>query len=253
MTPEWSTTGASGGLSTRSAFTGIMIGMALAAISQTLVSTALPTIVGDLGGYDQLSWVVSAYLLTSAVVVPLRRRARRPLRHEPALPTGDRGVRRRLGPRRRQHVDGPPDRRPQHPGVGRRGDHDPRLHARRTHRGAPGTRPLPGLHRLAVRGHQRARTARRRVLRRPPHVAPRVRHQRRAERGGARRVPASAAGRRHRPRRPPRPARLGVVGGGPGLDDARVDVGRSAPLLDVRRGHRPGAHRHRLVRAVHRL
>ncbi len=57
-------------LSTRSAFTGIMIGMALAAISQTLVSTALPTIVGDLGGYDQLSWVVSAYLLTSAVVVP---------------------------------------------------------------------------------------------------------------------------------------------------------------------------------------
>ena len=70
MTPEWSTTGASGGPSTRSAFTGIMIGMALAAISQTLVSTALPTIVGDLGGYDQLSWVVSAYLLTSAVVVP---------------------------------------------------------------------------------------------------------------------------------------------------------------------------------------
>ena len=70
MTPEWSTTGAGGGVSTRSAFTGIMIGMALAAISQTLVSTALPTIVGDLGGYDQLSWVVSAYLLTSAVVVP---------------------------------------------------------------------------------------------------------------------------------------------------------------------------------------
>ncbi len=54
----------------RTIFIGIMIGMALAAISQTLVTTTLPTMVGELGGLDHLSWVVSAYLLTSTVVVP---------------------------------------------------------------------------------------------------------------------------------------------------------------------------------------
>ncbi len=43
----------------------------LAALDQTIVSTALPTIVSDLGGLDHLSWVVTAYLLTSTVVSPL--------------------------------------------------------------------------------------------------------------------------------------------------------------------------------------
>lgn len=48
-----------------------MLAMLLAALDQTIVSTALPTIVGELGGFDQLSWVVTSYLLTSTVVVPL--------------------------------------------------------------------------------------------------------------------------------------------------------------------------------------
>jgi EmrB/QacA subfamily drug resistance transporter len=43
----------------------------LASLDQTIVSTALPTIVGDLGGIEHLSWVVTAYLLTSTVVSPL--------------------------------------------------------------------------------------------------------------------------------------------------------------------------------------
>lgn len=43
----------------------------LAALDQTVVSTALPTIVADLGGLDQLSWVFTAYILTSTVVAPL--------------------------------------------------------------------------------------------------------------------------------------------------------------------------------------
>src|ERR1019366_9068990 len=38
---------------------------------QTIVSTALPTIVGDLGGLTQLSWVVTAYILTSTISTPL--------------------------------------------------------------------------------------------------------------------------------------------------------------------------------------
>src|SRR3954453_8662804 len=52
-------------------FVGLMAGMLLAALDQTIVATALPTIVGDLGGLSQLSWVVTAYLLTSTVSVPL--------------------------------------------------------------------------------------------------------------------------------------------------------------------------------------
>src|SRR3546814_19679133 len=45
--------------------------MLLAALDQTIVSTALPTIVGELGGLDHLSWVVTAYLLTTTVSTPL--------------------------------------------------------------------------------------------------------------------------------------------------------------------------------------
>jgi EmrB/QacA subfamily drug resistance transporter len=49
----------------------LMIAMLLAALDQTIVSTALPRIAVDLNGLKQLSWVVSAYLITSAVVTPL--------------------------------------------------------------------------------------------------------------------------------------------------------------------------------------
>jgi EmrB/QacA subfamily drug resistance transporter len=52
-------------------FSGLMAGMLLAALDQTIVSTALPTIVGELGGLDHLSWVVTAYLLTTTVSTPL--------------------------------------------------------------------------------------------------------------------------------------------------------------------------------------
>jgi EmrB/QacA subfamily drug resistance transporter len=52
-------------------FSGLGLGMLLAALDQTIVATALPTIVGDLGGLDHLSWVVTAYLLTSTASTPL--------------------------------------------------------------------------------------------------------------------------------------------------------------------------------------
>src|SRR5947199_4540145 len=45
--------------------------MLLAALDSTIVSTALPTIVGELGGLARLSWVVTAYLLAQTVVTPL--------------------------------------------------------------------------------------------------------------------------------------------------------------------------------------
>jgi EmrB/QacA subfamily drug resistance transporter len=55
----------------RLVFVGLMLGMLLASLDQTIVSTALPTIVGDLGGLNHLSWVVTAYLLASTVSTPL--------------------------------------------------------------------------------------------------------------------------------------------------------------------------------------
>src|ERR1700758_5331711 len=53
------------------AFTGLMLVMLMAALDQTIVSTALPTIVGDLGGLNHLSWVVTAYLLAQTAVMPV--------------------------------------------------------------------------------------------------------------------------------------------------------------------------------------
>jgi EmrB/QacA subfamily drug resistance transporter len=52
-------------------FGALMLGMFLAALDQTIVSTALPTIVGDLGGLEHLSWVVTSYLLASTASTPL--------------------------------------------------------------------------------------------------------------------------------------------------------------------------------------
>ena len=50
---------------------GLMLVMLLASLDQTIVSTALPTIVGELGGLNHLSWVVTAYLLAATVSTPL--------------------------------------------------------------------------------------------------------------------------------------------------------------------------------------
>jgi EmrB/QacA subfamily drug resistance transporter len=52
-------------------FGALVLVLLLAALDQTIVSTALPTIVGDLGGIEHLSWVVTAYLLTSTVSGPI--------------------------------------------------------------------------------------------------------------------------------------------------------------------------------------
>jgi EmrB/QacA subfamily drug resistance transporter len=52
-------------------FSGLLLAMLLASLDQTIVSTALPTIVGELGGIDQLSWVVTAYLVAATVTIPV--------------------------------------------------------------------------------------------------------------------------------------------------------------------------------------
>jgi EmrB/QacA subfamily drug resistance transporter len=52
-------------------YAGLMVTLMLAALDQTIVATALPRIVSDLGGITQYSWVFTAYMLTSTVTVPL--------------------------------------------------------------------------------------------------------------------------------------------------------------------------------------
>src|SRR5215217_6277215 len=53
------------------AFSGLLLVMLLAALDSTIVSTALPTIVGDLGGLEHLAWVVTGYLLAQTIVTPI--------------------------------------------------------------------------------------------------------------------------------------------------------------------------------------
>jgi EmrB/QacA subfamily drug resistance transporter len=57
--------------SVRVVVSAVAVLLLLAALDQTIVSTALPTIVADLGDLDHLSWVVTAYILSSTVVAPL--------------------------------------------------------------------------------------------------------------------------------------------------------------------------------------
>ena len=52
-------------------FSGLMLVMLMAALDSTIVSTALPTIAGDLGGLNHIAWVTTAYLLAQTVVTPI--------------------------------------------------------------------------------------------------------------------------------------------------------------------------------------
>jgi EmrB/QacA subfamily drug resistance transporter len=66
--------GAAASTTTRSvyiAIIGLMLGMFLAMLDNLIVGTALPTIVGDLGGLSHLSWVVTAYTLATAAATPI--------------------------------------------------------------------------------------------------------------------------------------------------------------------------------------
>src|ERR1700761_7947848 len=55
----------------RAVYLGLMVVMGLGAIDQSIVATALPRIVTDLGGLAHLSWVVTAYVLASTSTMPL--------------------------------------------------------------------------------------------------------------------------------------------------------------------------------------
>lgn len=52
-------------------FAGVMLAMFLGALYQTIIGTAMPRIIADLGGFSQYAWVTSSYIITSAVAVPI--------------------------------------------------------------------------------------------------------------------------------------------------------------------------------------
>jgi MFS family permease len=52
-------------------FAALMLAMLLAALDQTIVATALPTILGEIGGLSHLSWVITAYILATTASAPL--------------------------------------------------------------------------------------------------------------------------------------------------------------------------------------
>src|SRR5919112_3255738 len=52
-------------------FSALIAGMLLASLDQTIVSTAMPTLVGELGGVEHQVWITSAYILATTIVMPI--------------------------------------------------------------------------------------------------------------------------------------------------------------------------------------
>ena len=145
--------------------------MFLAALDQTIVSTALPTIVGELGGLNHLSWVVTSYSARATVSTPHLRKARRHGRPQAGLPGGDPHLPRRLDARRSLPVDGRADRLPRAAGSRRRRADGRRAGDHRRHRPAARARALHGPDRIRVRRRFGRRAAARRLPRRQPVLA----------------------------------------------------------------------------------
>ena len=57
--------------SIRLVFVGLVLAMLLASLDQTTFSTALPTVIGEMGGVHQMMWVHTAYILAATLVMPI--------------------------------------------------------------------------------------------------------------------------------------------------------------------------------------
>jgi MFS family permease len=146
--------------SIRLTFVGLLLAMLLASLDQTIVSTALPTIVRDLGGIDQLSWVVTAYLLAATVSMPLWGRVSD--LYSQAC-SGRSCCSSSLGAQRCQPGPWAADR------PAPCGAWAPAGSARHSHRGdiiAPRELAVPGLHPDGLRARRRGRSAARRPVHR---------------------------------------------------------------------------------------
>ena len=66
-------------------FAALMVTMLLASLNQTVLATALPTMVGELHGVDQMTWVISGYILASTIMMPIYGRISDQLGRKPVL------------------------------------------------------------------------------------------------------------------------------------------------------------------------
>ena len=123
----------------------LMLVMLLAALDSTIVATALPTIVGELGGLEHLSWVVTAYLLAQTVVTPLYGKLGDLYGRKGVLQARDRHLPGRLRALRPEPDDDAAHRLPRDPGARRRRADGAHAGGRRRHRPAARARALPGI------------------------------------------------------------------------------------------------------------
>ncbi len=247
----------------------VMSGLLLAMLDQSIVGTALPTIVQTLGGNDLYVWVATAYLVPATVSLPIYARLSDRHGRRTMLLIGMVAVPARVRTGRHRAEHGAADRLPRAPGPRRGRAGRPLVHPRR--------RPLrrPPLRRAAGRargpdGHQlHRRPARGRLPHRPRRLAVGLHgqppHRRRGARGGRdgpprldrpQRAPRHAAGPdRHRaahrrrraparrPQRAPPGADRGRARGDRGLPGGRAPRGRARdPAEAVRRPQGGGDH-----------
>ena len=158
-------------------FGALMLVLLLASLDQTIVSTALPTIVGELGGIEHLSWVVTAYLLASTVVGPLYGKLGDLYGRRIVLQTAIVIFLDRLGALRARPGHGPADRVPRRAGDRRRRPDRHEHGGARRHRAAARAGQVPGALRRSLRRLDGDRAAPRRLLRRQPLVALDLLHQ----------------------------------------------------------------------------
>ncbi len=145
-------------------FVGLMLVLLMAALDQTIVSTALPTIVCDLGGLSHISWVVTAYLLAQTAVTPIYGKLGRPLRPQDRAADRAGGLPGRLGPVRPGPEPRRADRLPRTAGPRRRRAHGRHHGGDRRRRLTARAGPLPGGVRRRVRAGQRDRPPAGRLL-----------------------------------------------------------------------------------------
>ena len=99
---------------------GLLLAILLAMLDNLIVSTALPRIVGDLGGVAHLSWVVTAYILASLVVTPFYGKLGDMYGRKKFFIVAITDLPGRVGAVRPVAVDGRADHLPGHTGAGRR-------------------------------------------------------------------------------------------------------------------------------------
>ena len=217
----------------------VMVAVFLSALDQTVVGTALPTIITDLGGNGLYVWAITAYLLTATISGPLYGKISDLFGRRPVFLFGISVFILGSHPGRPEPGDVAAGRRARHPGPRRRRDLPARDGDHRRPLLAVRARPLPGPVRRRVRAVEPARPGHRRPDHRHDRLAVRVLRQHPDRPRGPVHDPALPAGLPPRRRQAEdRLPRRGAVHGRAGADPHRADQ-QAVGGLDRPHGGRP--------------